>query len=346
MAIDIFTPRTMLKALTTHTEVNLFLLATLFNTIETSDTENVDIDIVKGDQRLAPFVAPIVEGKLVEDQGFKTNTYKPPYIKPKFVTKATQFLKERSVGASIYGGDTPAQRAANRLAKEIVDGQNQITRREEWMAAQALTTGTITVQGDGLDYVIDFGMAADHKITLLTTDRWTQDGDGESDPIADLKAWSKLIQEDGDANADILIGGYEAIDALVTHANIAEILDTRRIDLGLIDPRQLQKGVVYFGTIKATGVNIDVYSYTASYSDENGDRQYYIPINRVVLTSRDADFRRNFAAIQDLDANFVPLPIFIKSWEEKDPSGRVVLMQSAPLPAPHQIDAIVTAQVV
>lgn len=342
MAVDIFTPRTMLKALTTHTEVNLFLLATLFQTIETSDTENVDIDIVKGDQRLAPFVAPVVEGKLVEDQGFKTNTYKPPYIKPKFVTKATQFLSERSVGASIYGGDSPAQRAANKLAKEIQDGQNQITRREEWMAAQALTTGTITVVGDGLDYVIDFGMTASHKVTLLTTDRWSET---TGTPVDDIKAWATLIQEDGDANADILIGGASAIDALVSHASVKDLLDTRRIDLGLIDPRQLQKGVTYYGSLKATGINIELYGYTSRYTDDAGDMQYYIPTDRVILTSRDADFRRNFAAIQDLEANFVPLPIFIKSWEEKDPSGRVVLMQSAPLPAPHQIDAIVTAKV-
>ena len=151
MAVDIFTPRTMLRALNQENVTSNFLLDLLFGTVEVSDTKYVDIDIVKGDERLAPFVAPIVEGELVESQGFTTNTYEPPYIKPKFITAAAALLTERSAGSAIYGGDTPGQRAANRLTKEIQDGESMIHRREEWMAAQGLTTGTITVSGKGIE---------------------------------------------------------------------------------------------------------------------------------------------------------------------------------------------------
>jgi len=342
MAVDIFTPRTMLRALNQENLASNFLLDLLFTTVEVSDTKYVDIDIVKGDERLAPFVAPVVEGELVEAQGFTTNTYEPPYIKPKFMTAAAQLLTERSPGSAIYGGDTPGQRAAAKLTTEIQNGEKMIHRREEWMAAQGLTTGTITVSGKGVEQVIDFGMAADHKVTLLTTDRWSDAG---SNPIGDIKTWARQISDDGDANADVLILGSGAADALLSHADVKSALDTRRIDLGFIDPKQLAKGVIYHGTIKATGVNIDIYEYNGSYKDAAGDTQRYIATDRVVLTSTQADFRRNYAAIQDLEAGLVPLPIFVKSWEEKDPSGRVVLLQAAPLPAPHQIDAIVTAVV-
>ncbi|WP_297525133.1 major capsid protein [Sulfurovum sp.] len=343
MAVDIFTPRTMIRALNQENVANTFLLDLLFTNVEVSDTKYVDIDIVKGDERLAPFVAPIVEGELVEDQGYKTNTYEPPYIKPKFMTSAAQLLNERNPGTSIYGGESPAQRAALKLTKEIQDGEKMIRRREEWMAAQAITTGTITVSGKGVERVIDFGMAASHKVTLSGTDLWSDTTN--SDPISDIKEWGRLVSDDGDANADVIIGGAGAIDALLGHPKVKEALDTRRIDLGLIDPKQLAKGVIYHGTIKDTGVNMDVYEYNGSYKDESGTRQRYIADGRIVVTSTTADFRRNYAAIQDLDAGLVAMPIFVKSWEEKDPSGRVVLLQSAPLPAPHQIDAIVTAAV-
>ena len=342
MAVDIFTPRTMLRALNQENVAGNFLLDLLFPTIEVSDTKYVDIDIVKGDERLAPFVAPVVEGELVESQGFTTNTYEPPYIKPKFMTSAAQLINERSPGSAIYGGDTPGQRAAAKLTKEIQDGEKMIHRREEWMAAQGLTTGTITVSGKGIERVIDFGMAADHKVTLLTTDRWSDAG---SDPLGDIRTWTRQISDDGDANADVLILGSGAADALLAHADVKDIMDNRRIIAGEINPALLAKGVIYHGIINVTGVNVDIYEYNGSYRDAAGDLQRFIALDRVVLTSTQADFRRNYAAIQDLEAGMVPLPIFVKSWEEKDPSGRVVLLQSAPLPAPHQIDAIVSAVV-
>ena len=343
MAVDIFTPRTMLRALNQENMAGNFLLDLLFPTVEVSDTKYVDIDIVKGDERLAPFVAPVVEGELVEAQGFTTNTYEPPYIKPKFMTQAAQLLTERSPGSAIYGGDTPGQRAATKLTKEIQDGEKMIHRREEWMAAQGLTTGTITVSGKGIEQVIDFGMAADHKVTLVGAALWS---DPLSDPLGDIRTWARQISDDGDANADVLILGAGAADALFSHSSVSSALDVRRINIGEINPRLLSKGVIYHGTLNATGVNVDIYEYNGSYKDADGVRQRFIENNRVVMTSTQADFRRNYAAIQDLEAGMVPMPIFVKSWEEKDPSGRVVLLQSAPLPAPHQIDAIVSALVV
>jgi hypothetical protein len=39
------------------------------------------------------------------------------------------------------------------------------------------------------------------------------------------------------------------------------------------------------------------------------------------------------------------MPYFAKSWIEKDPSARVLLMQSAPLPVPYRINASMAATV-
>lgn len=342
MAINIYETRTMLSAMRQEAPTNMFILDTLFGTIETFDTEHVDIDIVKGDERLAPFVSPRVEGKLMSEQGFSTRSYKPGYVKPKYITSAADLVKDRTAGENIYAGDAPS-RAATRLAKNLADGENQIARREEWMAAQGLLTGTVDVVGEGVNYQIDFGMDPNHKVTLSGTDLWSDATN--SDPLGDLSDWSTLIADDGNANANILIGGKDAIQALFKNTSVQKALDTRRINMGEIKPSSLAPGVSYYGTLIANGVNVDVYQYIGNYKDDNGDRQRFIPDNKVVLTSTEADFRRNFGAIADLDAGLMPMMAFPKSWESKDPSARHVLIQSAPLPAPHQIDAIVTATV-
>jgi hypothetical protein len=343
MAVDIYQTRTMLAAMRQEAPTNMFLLDTLFRRVETFNTEHVDIDIVKGDERLAPFVSPRVEGKLMEDQGFTTRSYKPGYVKPKYVTPAADLVKDRVAGENIYQGDAPS-RSEIRLAKNLADGENQIARREEWMAAQGLVNGTVDVVGDGVNYQIDFGMSASHKVTLAGTSLWSDATN--SKPLNDLSDWSTLIADDGNANANIMVGGKLAIQALFENTSVKNALDTRRINMGEIKPSQLAPGVTYFGTLIANGVNIDVYQYVGSYKDDNGVRQRYIPDDRVILTSTEADFRRNFGAIADLDAGLVSMMAFPKTWMSEDPSARHVLIQSAPLPAPHQIDAIVTAKVV
>ena len=342
MSISIYKTRAMLKALNMNRAEKFFLLDTLFRTVETFDTETVDIDIIKGDERLAPFVSPRVEGKLVEEQGFSTRSYKPGYVKPKYIIPAVDLINDRSPGQNIYEGSA-SQRSADRLAKNLQDGQKQIQRREEWMASQGLVTGKVDVVGDGINYQIDFGMSPSHLVTLTGTDKWS---DSASTPLLDIRKWARTISEDGYVNADIIVGGSEAIDALLKNEEVYKYLDNRRILVGGIDPKNLAPGVTYFGTITATGINVDIYEYNGSYIDDAGVRQYFIPKDRIVMTSTQADFRRNFGAIADFDAGLQPLAVYPKSWMTEDPSARTVLLQSAPLPAPHQIDAIISAKVV
>jgi len=342
MAVDIYTTRAMLAAMRQEAPTNMFLIDTLFRRIETFSSETVDIDIIKGDERLAPFVSPRVKGKVMAEQGFSTMSYKPPYVKPNYVIEAADILKDRVAGENMYQGDAPS-RAATRLAKNLADGEKHIARREEWMAAQGLTTGKVDVVGEGMNYQIDFGMNPNHLVTLSGTSQWT---DAASDPLKNISDWGTSIADNGNANANILIGGKDAIQALFSNDKVVKALDTRRIDLGQISPSTLAPGVTYYGTLKAFGTIVEVYQYVGSYKDDNGVRQRFIPDNKIVLTSTEADFRRNFGAIADLDAGLIPMMAFPKSWTEKDPSSRTVLIQSAPLPAPHQIDAVVSATVV
>jgi len=340
---DIFETRTMIEALRQDHTTQTFLLDLLFSRSEPVDTETVDIDIVKGDERLAPFVAPVIEGKVMQSHATQTRTYKPAYVKPKWATSASEIIAKRADGAAPYGGPSPEERAMLKLAEEIAAAENTIRRREEWMAAQALATGVIPVKGEGVDYVIDMGMSSTHKIALSGTALWSDAG---SDPLGDIVGWVDLVADDGDVNADVLILGAKAADALLKNEKIQKMFDVRNYALGTINPVLTRPGATWMGTIRASGVGIDVYRYTGSYRDENGVRRRMIADNAAILTSTMADFRRNYGAIQDLKAGLMPMEIFVKSWEEEDPSVRYVLAQSAPLPAPHQIDAVVSATVV
>ena len=123
---------------------------------------------------------------------------------------------------------------------------------------------------------------------------------------------------------------------------VGTYLDTRKIDLGIIAPSQLPNGVVYYGTLKEVG--IDVYGYEEWHFDGT-DETPLMPVDKVLLGSSSAKTRLAFGAIRDLGA-LMATEIFVKSWEQQDPSVRFVLMQSAPLPIPTQIDAFMCNKVI
>lgn len=336
--INLFDTRTMLRALEQSSQPKTFLLDTFFPTIRQSDTDIVDIDIVKGKRKMAPFVAPIHQGKLIENKGYHTYTFKPPYIKAKKATTASDILI-RTPGNSLYKqAENQQQKAALRVGEDLRELQDMITRREEWMAAQALVTGKCHVQGEGVDDVMDFHMMADHQEVLTDVAKWTS---SNSHPISDLRRWQEKIVQDSGLVPRTAVMGRDVANALMNHEEVLKLLDNRRVQIGQIDPQSLASGAKYWGSID----DIDLYSYNEWFIDDDGTEQPMIPPERLIIGSTQARTARHYGAIHDLQAT-TAVRYFPKSWEVEDPSVRFIMLQSAPLVIPHQIDAFMSIQVV
>lgn len=348
--IDIFDTRTMLAAIEQMKRPTNWLRDTFFGRVEQFDTTTVDVDIVKGKRRMAPFVHPLAEGKQVEGLGFQTKTIKPGYIKPKMVTTAGDLLK-RAAGETIYAGSkTPQQRAMEKLGKDLMDLMDQIDRREEWMAAKALDGGAITmkIKGDTADQtaVVDFGMSGTHKVTLGSGARWNE---ANVNPIFDLASWVSLNRKDSGHQSSIAVLGIDAAVALLKNAEVQNLLDLKNVELGRIDPALLPNGVSYLGTLRAPGMQIDLYTYEEWYIDEDsGVETPMVPAKKVWVGSPRTRNARLYAAIQDVEAiegGQAAVDRFPKSWVVKDPGARLLMVQSAPLVAMLEPDAFVSAQV-
>ncbi|MCQ4274517.1 major capsid protein [Stutzerimonas degradans] len=342
--MDIFDTRTMLEAVEQMKPARRFLQQTFFNAgvPRTFATKNVDIDIIKGQRKMAPFVHPRLPGSTVLRDGYASNTYAPPYIQPKLETTAELILK-RAAGDNPYATTTPLERAGRQLGKDLADLDDQIARREEWMCAQALSTGQIRVLGEGVDDTIDFLMAADHKITL-TTDVWTA---AASDPLANLRAWKRKIAKDSGRTANVAVLSGEATDAFQSNDMVMKQLNTRRVDLGLIVPQELPDGVTYLGYLNDPG--IDLYAYDEWYLDDAGDEQPMIAAGGLILGASNTRNAMLYGAIQDLEAiesGMVEAARFPKSWVTQEPSARWLKLQSAPLAGLLEPDAFIFADVV
>ena len=64
--VNIYDTNALVQVVSNLKVAQTFLLDTFFPNVVASDTEYVSIDVDIGKRRMAPFVSPLVEGKLVE----------------------------------------------------------------------------------------------------------------------------------------------------------------------------------------------------------------------------------------------------------------------------------------
>lgn len=348
MAHSIYDPRTMGKVISRMAPVRTFFKSTFFRNVETFVTETVDVDYKKGNRKLAPFVHRRIGGKTVPNTGYETKIYTPPLIAPDKVTSVDNRLK-RQAGENPFSGRTPAERAVVKMAADFHELDEMITRREEWMCAQVIFTGSIPVIGEGIEETISFDFTNNETITTAAK-KWNNAG---SDPIADLKRWRKIVQKNGFVNCDICIMADDVAEAFVNHEKVRKLLDTRGYDLATIKPRELPNGVTYVGTIHGEGLDIYTYSewFLDDWTDPSAPKQKpLVPDGELALLSTAAEYSMYYGATTLIDKKTeefytVEGARVPDSWAERKPARRFLQLNSNPLPVPHEVDSWFVAKV-
>lgn len=348
MEYSIFDPRTMGKVVARMPAVHTFFKTTFFRNVQTFDTERVDVDFKKGNRKLAPFVHRRIGGKTVPNTGYEAKTYTPPMVAPDKVTTVGDLLK-RMPGENPYSGKSPAERAVEKMAADFKELDEMITRREEWMCAQAIFTGTIPIIGEGINEVIDFKFTNKETITTAAK-KWSADG---ADPIADLKRWRKTVQKNGFVNCDVCVMADDVVAAFLKNATVQKMLDTKGYDLAVIKPRQLPNGATYVGTLHAEG--LDIYTYNEWFLDDwtnptAPEQKPLVPDGTLALLSTVAEYSMYYGAVTLADEQ--TKEIFTvegarvpDSWIARKPIRRFLQLTSNPLPVPHEVDSWFIAKV-
>lgn len=343
MAIDAFETMTLVGVLDRQPSERLFFLDEFFTEEITFTTETIAFDEVgERYRKLAPFVAPNVQGRVIKSQGFTTKTFRPAYVKPKHIVDPNKQFSRRAGEALATGSLTPGQRFDAAVAENLRIERDMIARRENWMAAQALIHGSVLVAGEDYPPVtVDFGRDASLTDVLAGTARW---GEADADPLADLNAMRKAAKRKSGGAINRIIMGEEAYDRFYAHADVKDLLSTNfRVGGSQADAAFLSatddafelKAIMQGGV---TGSRIEIGTYSDYYHEELADgsvveRQIMDP-NAVIGVGRKLRGTRCYGAIRDKKAQLRALRVFPKVYDEEDPPVTYTLSQSAPLPIP------------
>lgn len=324
---------------------NHFWLDTFFLQQINSDTEEIAFEKVMRDRKLAPFVAPMVQGKPVWKEGSKMEFIKPAYIKLKDPVSPSRMLKRRA-GESFHGSVSPIMRYNAIVASIQMEHRDRIMDRWEWMACQAALFGKVTLKGEGYPEVtVDFGRAAEHTVTKADGQRWGQAGVSIMD---DIEKWSAMVQNAPfGGTPTVIVMGTKAWMAFRKDADLMKLMDknivqmsSTTIELGPIGGDKIQR-------VGRLNGRWDIIVYADNYVDENGATQPFMPAEGVFMSNPQAlEGTRCFGAILDLDADLKALEIFPKMWKNNDPSVTYIMNQSAPLMVPAAPNASLYATVV
>lgn len=322
-----------------------FLRDTFFTGVATSTSEFIQIDMVKGNRKVAPFVHPVKGGKVMENEGFRTETYTPPLVAPEKIIRASE-LNKRSPGENPYEQKSPDERAAQKVVENLEELEDSNTRREEVMCSQAIFEGRAHIVGEGLNEVIDFGLT--NKIDLAT--KWNV---AESDKLKDLEDVYEMVQENGFVNPDICIMGKGVANAFINDEKVQKVLDVRNIELAKIEPRKLPNGATFIGRIPK--LDLDIYTYNGKYLDDwtdpaNPTNKPYVPENKFAMLPKNAEYTMAYGAVEVVDesTNNVTLAEGKRipdSYTLRKPARKVINLSTRPLAIPTKADswAVVTA---
>lgn len=330
-----YEPRTLLAAFETGPLSHTFLRDTFFPAREYPPTNMVEFDFRRGRRKMAPFVAPLVGGKVMERMGYETRFYRAPRIAPVRALR-TPDLEARLPGETIYQGRTAADRAADLLAEDSIFLDEAISRREEWMCRALLINGSITVTADnGYTNVINFmessaGTPNNHFIPAV---KWDQTG---SDPLADLEAARLAVIRDSGISPNVVLFGANAKSAFINNATVAKFLDSIRYQIATIQPVIKDEAVVIFGQ----QAGLQYYSYAEYFEDDAGTLYPMLPPDLVLLASTNTPNKIVYGAYTQLeDAKARRFVTYQASripfvYGEEDDGTLFYRLTSCPLPMP------------
>lgn len=312
-------------------------------------TEEVLVEYKKGIQRLAPFVSPEINGKIVKREGYSAKAYKPALIAPKR-SMTIDTLKRKGFGEAYYNQLTPQERAVKLAGEDLQEMREMIINRKEAMCAEVLQTNALIMNhyNDNNKLTetkeIAYYNGTSNPATYTPTTPW---GQADANIFDDIDAIGTIMTDEGIPAIDVIMG-TNAANAFWNDAKIREALDNRRIEIGELKPGRIGNDAYLMATLNIYGCDFNFIHYKGSYVDETGKRQKYIDPDNIVVTAPDCG-EINYGAISQIDFGNSDFTTYVEKevplYEVKDQT-RSLILRSAPLVQPKAQNAFYVSKVI
>jgi hypothetical protein len=353
--INLYDTTTMLEAIRLFKRPYSFLRDTFFPNIKTFPTEKVLIDIVKGGEKMAPFVAPRINGSIDTRQGYNTNELTAPRIAPKRILTGEDLAK-RQPGDNIFTTRSPQEIAASILVQDLTDLDDQITRTEEWFSAQVMLGSAFDIDlvdekgnKSGGTFNVDYGF--ENVAEVKTGEKWGTKVDGkitvaDIDIISQIEGWVEdYIIKQSTATPDIAVLDPDAGKAFVNNSYVKDLLTLRAQSGFRQEPTYKGQGVTFLGVF--TKYNLEFYTYS-NFVKTDSDAKQLLPSGTVIVGQSAQGTLAYGAVMQKESGTWMKylekrVPRYVVNDEDETD---VIKLTSRPLPYQKDVNSYVVATVI
>ncbi len=302
---------------------------------------SVQWEVLQGARPIADLNVPNSEANIVPQRGRAQQSASFTYIREKKNFTPTTVLWMRKVAESV-GDLAILQNAEKAIAREIEDLSVRADNRAEWLLWQALT-GTLSYDDPktGVLFNVDYKYQASHKPTVGTA--WSTATAGSI--VDDIRAWKKLIRRDGqvepttvytsEKNFNYITKAFIAAGAASGPGNTVTSLLTDRMREQFIGSGSVVTNFLGLDWhIQESTYDADNSSYASTSLQYPGAEDLFFNENSLIMgnftAGRPIELYNGPTADFEAPRNYTGK--FVKTWEEKDPSGRQALLEWALMP--------------
>lgn len=354
MAINIYTTKRMIAAYEQKTPVTSFLRDRYFTT-GTDDLFHTSEVLAQfkdaSGNKLAPVVLPRKGSISVERSGYSMKKFAPPLVAPSRPLTIDD-IDKLGFGEDPSDPKAPEERQIKCLQDDMKELDDQITNREEYIAAKCMFENGYVLrqyadkygEGEYVEYVMKFYDEGSNPAVYIPGAKWNE---STSDKLADLYQMIRMLTTVGNRATEVLLGA-DAAESLLADEKIQKLLDLNNYRIGQIDPVALPEGAARLGRLNIRGRMIDLLTYDSTYVDEeDGKVKPYVPEKQICVTAPNAG-RGLYGAVNQIEQSDgvwhtykgrrVP-----RYWAEKN--ARELTLSARPLLIPRTKNPFISATV-
>lgn len=303
-------------------------------------------EVVRGARAVAKPNVPNSEAHIVPRLGRSAESAAFVYLREKKVFEPTTLHWLRQAANSI--SDLATSNAEAAVLREVGDLNTRFDNFAEWMIWQALT-GTLVFNFPDVQASVDYKFMSSHKPTTT----WTTAADPATQIINDVKAWKRLIARDGrvqaqdayvtDTTMSFIFGAFAKTGVAVTATTGSPASPGGAVSGNNLMSDRMKDQYYSTGTLPGfLGLNWSIQenvydatdaAYTANPTDPGAETRF-VADNAVYLgnytDNRPVELMIGPSADDEAPDNFTGK--FTKTWKDKDPSARQILLEWNLLP--------------
>ena len=321
---DLYWQGTLLGAMEQFTIAPSFIRDHLFPGEDITDADSIVIDYYKAGNRLAPFVSHYAKGSTIPRQKMRSSTFKPPKVAPVLPLTVDDLFNRMP-------GTIDPTRESILLARDLEELDLRISRLEEWMCAECIQSGVITIRDFDSQRILatlDYGPIS----PTVVTPPWS---DPTSLPLRDLRVAMRAVSSAANSVPSLIAMGGAAADAFESHQSVQDAYNKLWLKQGEITPEMISWGMTSLGNYRA----LPLYICEATYEDKNGAHMPYLDSKSVLVACTQTSGRMAYAGVGQTNDDETNLEVFKGRriphlWFPDDSDMRKLRLASRPCPIP------------